>query len=531
MTSVQVVESLLDPREFARQLIGEPLWAHQQQVVTSPARTRVMVSGRQAGKSRTLAVIALHAAFTRRDCRVLILSAGEDAAKELLEDIKALSSSPLLSGSEMDSNTQRVVLSNGSVIRCIPASERQARGPSVDLLILDEAASISDELWRAVRYTIIAKPESRVVMAGTPFGSQDRFFGQAFRLGKGGAEGYESFHWPSQVSPLVDDRLLQDWRRTDPDWVYRQEVLAEWVQDQQAYFSAEELHAATADYELMSPAVAREASPFVQGPGYQRTLPAVMGIDWGLRRDANAVALVAPLEDWGLNDDRLGVGQRALFVPWLRAEMDWSWPLFVQHLVEVCSSYLVHVAASEVNGVGDPATFMLRQGLQRVGLGSSVHVCEVWTDARRKQAGFGKLKALLQQERLVLPRHPELLRQLNALQFEYSPSGSVKIAVPERAGHDDLALALMQAVSCVGEVDDFAWRNPGGSFYASPGDWEAAEHGYQRSRERLAEQLATGELDVVTSNGGLLVPRQPVPLRDTGQWWYLPAGREQAEPW
>ena len=73
----------------------------------------------------------------------------------------------------------------------------------------------------------------------------------------------------------------------------------------------------------------------------------------------------------------------------------------------------------------------------------------MWTDARRKQSGFGKIKMMLQRDLLVLPREPELLKQLRALEFEQMPGGSVKIAVPERAGHDDLAMALMQAVSCV----------------------------------------------------------------------------------
>ena len=87
----------------------------------------------------------------------------------------------------------------------------------------------------------------------------------------------------------------------------------------------------------------------------------------------------------------------------------------------------------------------------------------MWTDARRKQSGFGKIKMMLQRDLLVLPREPELLKQLRALEFEQMPGGSVKIAVPERAGHDDLAMALMQAVSCVRPAPrgpDEIWPRP-----------------------------------------------------------------------
>ena len=50
---------------FARALVGEPLWDHQLEVLRSGARHRVLCSGRQAGKSRTLAMGALHRAFTK----------------------------------------------------------------------------------------------------------------------------------------------------------------------------------------------------------------------------------------------------------------------------------------------------------------------------------------------------------------------------------------------------------------------------------------------------------------------------------
>ena len=46
-------------------------------------------------------------------------------------------------------------------------------------------------------------------------------------------------------------------------------------------------------------------------------------------------------------------------------------------------------------------------------------VAPVWTDTRRKMSMFGKVKTLLQQGKLILPRsEPELLKQLRSLEFE-----------------------------------------------------------------------------------------------------------------
>jgi hypothetical protein len=56
-----------------------------------------------------------------------------------------------------------------------------------------------------------------------------------------------------------------------------------------------------------------------------------------------------------------------------------------------------------------------------------------------------------------LPRHPDLLKQLHALTYEQLDSGLMRISVPESLGHDDLAMALMQAVSI---IDPKAWALP-----------------------------------------------------------------------
>ena len=77
----------------------------------------------------------------------------------------------------------------------------------------------------------------------------------------------------------------------------------------------------------------------------------------------------------------------------------------------------------------------------------------VATDLRLKETSYGWLKLLLQQGRLELPNYPPLLRQLRNLSFERLPAGGVRISVPERAGHDDLAMALCLAASAVLDSD------------------------------------------------------------------------------
>ncbi|MFF0243964.1 terminase large subunit domain-containing protein [Streptosporangium sandarakinum] len=430
---------LRDIDVFARTLVGHALWPHQLEVARSTARYRVICAGRQVGKSRLLAILSLHEAFVKAGALVLIISAGEVAAQRLLEDVAALAqASPLLRGSVVDETKSQVTLSNGSTILSVPASQRQIRGWAIDLLIVDEAAFIDPDIWRAAEPAIIARPGSRILLCSTPWGARDHFFRVLWQRGMDRPdEMTAAWHWPSSTSPLVDQALLEEIRARETDTYFRREFLAEWTDESGAYFTDREIDDAVADYRLLSPEeVVRE--------GAAGSYAVAAGVDWGMARDAQSLCLVAALDDRGLNG--AGEGLR-YFVPYLEFRYRCGYGEWINRVVEVARGYELRVVASETNGVGAYPTEDLRQRLYAAQTGA--HVFPVWTDVRRKQSGFGKIKTLLQRGRLVLPRHPELLKQLRSLEFEQTPGGSVKISVPERAGHDDVAMALMQAVSCL----------------------------------------------------------------------------------
>ena len=223
--------------------------------------------------------------------------------------------------------------------------------------------------------------------------------------GRTGRRGYASFHWPSTVSPLVDAVLLEQWRATDPDRVYRAEVLAEWVDDAGAYFAADELDAAVRDYEFVAPGM-RAAN-----------MEAVAGVDWGFARDASTLVLLAPLDEViDRVDEAEGEGRDVLGAV-VGGGVPGAVHAFHRPYCEVDRSYFLRRVTSEMNGVGAMPTQELAERL------GDERVLGVHTDARLKEDAFGRLKLLLQQGRLRLPRHPGLLRQLTALEYEQRDSG------------------------------------------------------------------------------------------------------------
>jgi len=427
ITRQDVAQAREDVGLFAELLVGAPLWSHQLDLARSTARIRAVCSGRQSGKTRALAVICLHTAFAGPDRSILIVSAGEQAAKDVLREVSMLATSPLLAGSVIDDERHQVTLSNGSTIRAVPASPRQIRGQALDMLVVDEAAFVDEEVWTASKYATIARPDSKVVLSSTPWGRRDGWFSVAYRAGQRHETGHESFTWPSTASPLVDADLLAIWRGSSSEREYAREVLAQWVDSAGSYFSDDELETALSDYEMVPPSEGRR-------------LRGVAGIDWGMRVDSSAVVVLSEASPGDLPEEW---PPHTFWVPWIEEGVHVAYGTFLSRVVDVAHGYRLRRIASECNGVGQMPTDELARMLRfRFG-----KVVAVTTTATTKQDGFGRLKMLLSQGRLALPRHPGLLAQLAGLEFEERDSGTVRIAVPERAGHDDIAMALQLAVS------------------------------------------------------------------------------------
>lgn len=488
-----------DASVFAERVLGEAMWSYQAEFACSAARYRVVVAGRQVGKSSTLAKIALHAASTQADMLVLVVSAGEDAAKRLLADCVSFANrSALLRGSVVADGKSLLTFTNGSTIRSVPASVRQIRGWPVDLLIIDEAAFVDNEIWEAAEPAILARPGSRVIMTSSPWGSTQHWFRRLWNEGRDApSERVRSWQWSTYDSPLADRDLLEQWKQSRPAEWFRREIEGQFTDDSGAYFSESELMSAVADYEMCAPEDLEWWT--------DQRFAAAGGVDWGFSHDANALTLVSVLEDHGRNVELLG-DRLPLFIPWFEYKYRWAYTDFITRVVETAKRYHLPVIASETNGVGQYPTTMLDDRMSEAGFYSAV--APVVTDVRRKQSGFGMIKGLLQSNRIVLPRDPELLKQLRGLEFEQLPGGSVRIAVPDRVGHDDVAMSFMQAVSSIRL--DRAVRVQSG-FGVRP-------------------SVDPGTEFVFTSSG-LTVPVRARPVAFHQQAFMYPRGSESGEGW
>lgn len=170
----QLTALALDPSRIlaARGMPADP-W--QREFLLSNDRQVLLCCSRQAGKSTVVSTLALHTALFRPGALVLLLSPSQRQSAEIfrkvLDGFDALRR-PLLAPYR---SQLRLELANGSRVLCLPGREETVRSfGGVNLLVIDEAARVRDDLYRSVR-PMLAVSQGRLVALSTPFGQRGWF--------------------------------------------------------------------------------------------------------------------------------------------------------------------------------------------------------------------------------------------------------------------------------------------------------------------------------------------------------------------
>jgi hypothetical protein len=175
----QALALALDPALLfeLRGLMPDP-W--QRELLRSTAPRVLLNCCRQAGKSTTVAALALHTILFTPESLVLLLSRSQRQSSELfrkvIEFYQSIESHGIKTAAVKARSTLRLELSNGSRIISLPGHEGTIRSYSgVRLLIIDEAARVPTDLYRAVR-PMLAVSHGRLVILSTPFGRRGFFY-------------------------------------------------------------------------------------------------------------------------------------------------------------------------------------------------------------------------------------------------------------------------------------------------------------------------------------------------------------------
>jgi hypothetical protein len=169
-----IIKTEMSPVGYLRSLGQEP-FAWQREALNPRIRRMLLMCARQAGKSTTVAGKALWKAKNYPYSLILIFSPTERQSKEVMKKIEILMALDETVKLRND-NAYEKQLENYSRIIALPGSEKSTRGYSgPTMIIIDEAAYVLDETYRAVR-PMMTDADTELIMMTTPWGKRGFFF-------------------------------------------------------------------------------------------------------------------------------------------------------------------------------------------------------------------------------------------------------------------------------------------------------------------------------------------------------------------
>jgi hypothetical protein len=211
----------------------------QADLLRSVSDRLAVLTARQCGKSLAVAALALRTALLRPRSLVLLLSPSErqsgEIAIKLFDFYDALGQPvPARKRTEL-----QLHLTNGSRVVALPENERTIRGFSgAALLVIDEAARVSDALYYTVR-PMLSVSRGRMVALSTPFGKRGWFYEEWASERR-----WERVRVTADRCPRHTPEFLAEERGSMGDRWYRQEYLTDFSDAIGAVFSDSDISAA-----------------------------------------------------------------------------------------------------------------------------------------------------------------------------------------------------------------------------------------------------------------------------------------------
>jgi len=227
------------PVELAEAL-GLTLDAWQLDVLTGDWPRALLNCSRQSGKSLVSALLAAVTITTTPGAMVLVVAPSDRQSALLFR--RAVGFYRDLGGTVPASvETRRSLeLANGSQLHALPGREATVRGyAGVDLLVIDEASRVPDELYQATR-PMLATSGGRVVALSTPAGRRGWWYEAWIDV----TQDWRRVEVPATACPRVPAAFLDEERQELPARVFEAEYECRFHDPDDAYFAGDLVDAA-----------------------------------------------------------------------------------------------------------------------------------------------------------------------------------------------------------------------------------------------------------------------------------------------
>ncbi|MEO8130450.1 MAG: terminase family protein [Bryobacteraceae bacterium] len=228
-------DSLGDPVDFVTERLGFVPDAKQELLLRGRMRRCLLNCSRQWGKSTITAAKAVHRAYTVPGSLVVVLGPSARQSAEFLRKAAGFTRRLGIRPRGDGDNEISLQFPRESRIVGLPGKEDTVRGFSaVSLLLIDEAARVSDDLYNAVS-PMLAVGDGDLWLMSTPFGQRGFFYEEWAH----GGEMWERLCVPASECARIPPSFLEERRKAMGERWYRQEFCCEFTDTEGSLFESE----------------------------------------------------------------------------------------------------------------------------------------------------------------------------------------------------------------------------------------------------------------------------------------------------
>lgn len=380
----------------------------------------VIKSPRQCGKTTVLVSLLLYVTINNRNaCSIFVEPTVKQCKKVFREIRKAVESTPIcVSANEA---TLDITFSNGSQILFVSGeSDISALQGYVcsngGLLIIDEAAFISDEVMHALFPTTDVH-KAKVVLASTPRFRSQTFY-DYFMEGLEKQGNIITHDWAG--FSLLTPEKLEFYRKSLPENLFRNYYLGEFTDFGSGVFGD------------LSRCISSEYLEPFEGNMVSRGIDCFFGVDWGTGTGSDETVITV------FNSKRQMV--------YIEGFNDLDETQTIDRIVELAMRFKPKKIQVELNSIGRVFYGLLQKKIHSSQINTSVVGFNTTNESKTRLVNNFQV-AIQNQEVTILPDE-KLIYQMNIFESKPTQGGKVTYAAAKN-GNDDRVLSTLLAFNCI----------------------------------------------------------------------------------
>jgi hypothetical protein len=426
------------------QIVLPKLHEAQQRIVSEMRRYSVLACGRRFGKSTLGLNLALRAALEGQP--VGWAAPSYRHLKPIFRECESIL------GTIVDSNRndKTIEFPGGGILEFWSLdSASVARGRKYKLLIVDEAAHcpVLREQWEQALRPTLADLRGSAMFLSSPNGLN--YFHTLWQRGQDDTrEDWKSWQMPTSSNPFIPAEEIEAARQDQPELVFKQEFLAEFINFEGAVFRK------IGDAIWDVPEELKRAQSVQPWMTWAPTF--AIGCDWGRSGDYTVFTVVTDLPFRAAAGDIDGESTNQAWECCSVVEIDRFRGVEYAHqclrLKALWERYGRPVVLAESNSIGQPVIEQLSR--------DGVRVRPFFTNNSSKAEIIDKLVLAFERGTIRIPNDPVLIGELTAFEATRLPtSGLTRYAAPT-GQHDDLVISLALARHALSKYAGAYSHNP-----------------------------------------------------------------------